>query len=125
MACSAVVTELPNGVFMTITPRAVAAGTSTLSTPIPARPMTLSRMAALQDIGGHLGRRPDRQAVVTADDRRELLRILLEVGLKSTSTPRIEKICAAAAESRSEINTFGRMGRPFCSHWGNVAEVCR
>jgi hypothetical protein len=33
-ACSAVVIELPNGVFMTITPRDVAAGMSTLSTPI-------------------------------------------------------------------------------------------
>ena len=37
-ACSAVVIELPNGVFITTTPRAVAAGMSTLSTPIPARP---------------------------------------------------------------------------------------
>ena len=45
-ACSAVVMELPNGVFITITPRAVAAGTSMLSTPMPARPMTLSRPAA-------------------------------------------------------------------------------
>jgi hypothetical protein len=41
MACSAVVIELPNGVFMTTIPRAVAAGMSTLSTPIPARPITL------------------------------------------------------------------------------------
>src|SRR5437660_201864 len=41
MACSAVVIELPNGVFITITPLAVAAGMSTLSTPMPARPITL------------------------------------------------------------------------------------
>jgi hypothetical protein len=46
MACSAVVTELPKGVFITITPRFDAAGMSTLSTPIPARPMTLSLVAA-------------------------------------------------------------------------------
>ena len=45
MACSAVVMELPKGVFMTMTPRAVAAATSTLSTPMPARPTTLSRGA--------------------------------------------------------------------------------
>ena len=45
MACSAVVTELPKGVFITMTPRAVAAGMSTLSTPMPARPMTRSRAA--------------------------------------------------------------------------------
>ena len=45
MACSAVVIELPNGVFMTMTPLAVAAGMSTLSTPMPARPMTLRFLA--------------------------------------------------------------------------------
>src|SRR5712691_10565003 len=40
IACSAVVIEFPNGVFITMTPLAVAAGISTLSTPMPARPMT-------------------------------------------------------------------------------------
>ena len=45
MACSAVVIELPNGVFITMTPLAVAAGMSTLSTPMPARPMTFSLVA--------------------------------------------------------------------------------
>ncbi len=42
MACSAVVMLLPPGVFITTMPRAVAAGTSTLSTPMPARPITRS-----------------------------------------------------------------------------------
>ncbi len=51
MACSAVVIALPWGVFITITPRAVAAGTSTLSTPIPARPITFSRVAASSTLG--------------------------------------------------------------------------
>ena len=45
IACSAVVIELPNGVFITITPRAVAAGISTLSTPMPARPTTFNFFA--------------------------------------------------------------------------------
>ena len=45
-ACSAVVIELPKGVFMTMTPRRVASATSTLSTPMPARPITFSRPAA-------------------------------------------------------------------------------
>ncbi len=40
MACSAVVIELPKGVFITTIPAAVAAGMSTLSTPMPARPIT-------------------------------------------------------------------------------------
>ena len=44
--CSAALMVLPPGVFITTTPRAVAASTSTLSTPTPARPTTLSRGAA-------------------------------------------------------------------------------
>jgi hypothetical protein len=43
---SAVAMVLPEGVFITITPRSVAASTSTLSTPTPARPTTLSKGAA-------------------------------------------------------------------------------
>jgi hypothetical protein len=46
MACSAVVIELPKGVFITMMPFLVAAGMSTLSTPMPARPMTRSFLAA-------------------------------------------------------------------------------
>ena len=46
IACSAVVIELPNGVFMTTTPLADAAFTSTLSTPMPARPITFNFFAA-------------------------------------------------------------------------------
>ena len=45
IACSAVVMELPKGVFMTMTPFAVAAGISTLSTPMPARPITFRFVA--------------------------------------------------------------------------------
>ena len=46
IVCSAVVMELPNGVFMTMMPRAVAADRSTLSTPMPAIPITFRRSAA-------------------------------------------------------------------------------
>ncbi len=45
-ACSAVVVALPVGVFITTTPRFEAASTSTLSTPMPARPITLRVVAA-------------------------------------------------------------------------------
>ena len=44
--CSAVVTLLPPGVFMTTIPRCEAAATSMLSTPMPARPMTRRPCAA-------------------------------------------------------------------------------
>jgi hypothetical protein len=43
---SAVAMVFPDGVFITTTPRSVAASTSTLSTPTPARPTTCSVGAA-------------------------------------------------------------------------------
>ena len=45
IVCSAVVIEFPNGVFITIIPSFDAAGMLTLSTPIPALPITLSLTA--------------------------------------------------------------------------------
>ncbi len=82
MACSAVVIELPNGVFITMMPVAVAAGMSTLSTPMPARPITFSLRRLLDDLGGHLGRRADREPVIIADDLGELVLVLAEIGLE-------------------------------------------
>ena len=82
MACSAVVIELPNGVFITMMPFAVAAGMSTLSTPMPARPITFRLFALLEDLRRHLGGRADREAVVLADDLGELVLVLAEVRLE-------------------------------------------
>src|SRR5215211_2393404 len=45
IACSAADTTVDSGAFATTIPRRVAASTSTLSTPTPARPITLSRSA--------------------------------------------------------------------------------
>src|SRR5881397_580682 len=64
--CSAVVTVLPPGVFITTMPRLVAAAVSTLSRPDPARPMTRSLPAA-DHVGRHLGRAADDQPVVVLD----------------------------------------------------------
>ena len=52
-----------SGALTTITPRAVAAGTSTLSRPTPARATTLSRRAGGQRLGVDLGGRADEQRV--------------------------------------------------------------
>ncbi len=82
MACSAVVIELPNGVFITMMPRAVAAGMSTLSTPMPARPITFRFLAFSRIFGGHLGGRADGEAVVIADQLGELFLVLAERGLE-------------------------------------------
>ena len=86
MACSAVVIELPKGVFITTMPLAEAAGMSTLSTPMPARPMTRRLVGPGDQLGGDLGRRADGEAVVVADDLGELRRVLAE--LAAGSRPR-------------------------------------
>ena len=78
IACSAVVIELPKGVFITMTPRAVAAGMSTLSTPMPARPTTFNFFALFEQFRGDFGGGADRKAVIVADDLREL--VLVEPG---------------------------------------------
>ena len=82
MACSAVVIELPNGVFITMMPRAVAAGMSTLSTPMPARPITLRLLRLLQDFRRDLGRGADGKAVEAVDGLGELVLVLAEIGLE-------------------------------------------
>ena len=62
--CSATDTALPPGVFITSTPAAVAAGSSTLSTPTPARPITRSLGAAASKRRGvHPDRAPHNQRV--------------------------------------------------------------
>ena len=80
MACSAVVIELPNGRVHHDDAAAVAAGMSTLSTPMPARPTTFSRVAAASSLGGHLGGRADGEAVIVADDGGEFV-LAVEAGL--------------------------------------------
>src|SRR5271166_3612538 len=107
IACSAVVIELPNGVFMTITPRAVAAGMSTLSTPMPARPMTFSLVARSSSLAVTLVAdriaRPSYPPMILASSS------LSSPGLTSTSTPRSSKMATAAGESLSEMRTRGAM----------------
>ncbi len=131
IACSAVVIELPNGVFMTMMPRAVAAGISTLSTPMPARPITLrpfacSRSFAVTLVAERMAS-PSKPSIAAASFSLSLPRL----GWKSTSTPRSLKICTAAGESASEMRTRGAMvslpspspggeGRPAGPGWGEA-----
>ena len=53
--CSAAVITFDCGALATITPRLVAASTSTLSTPTPARPTALRRSALLDQVRVELG----------------------------------------------------------------------
>ena len=61
MVCSAADRTLDCGALTTITPRRVAAATSTLSSPIPARPTTTRSVPASSTVSGHLGGRADDQ----------------------------------------------------------------
>ena len=81
MVCSAVVMELPKGVFITMMPRLVATGTSILSTPMPARPMTLRRRRLGEHLLGDLGGGADGEAVILADDFGELLLVEADLGV--------------------------------------------
>ncbi len=80
MACSAVVIELPKGVFITMMPLRLAAGMSTLSTPMPARPIDLQIGRRGDQLLGDLGRRADGEAVILADDFEQLFLVLAEIG---------------------------------------------
>ena len=70
--CSAAETTVDSGAFATTMPRRVAASTSTLSTPTPARPITFRFDAELDQLGGQLRRRADDDRVVAADDLGEI-----------------------------------------------------
>ena len=65
-ACSAVEIVFPPGVFITMMPRLVAASTSTLSTPTPARPMTFRFVRGFDDLRVRLR--------LAADDERRGIR---------------------------------------------------
>src|SRR5580658_9464056 len=110
IACSAVVIELPNGVFITMIPRAVAAAISTLSTPMPARPITLrlfacSSILAVTLVAERMAS-PSKPLMAAASLSLSLPRL----GWKSTSTPRSLKMATAAGDSASEIRTLGAIG---------------
>ncbi len=79
IACSAVVIELPNGVFMTITPLRRRGGNVDVVDADAGAADHLQLLGVFEQLGGDLGRRADRQAVVVADDLGEL--VLVEAGL--------------------------------------------
>ena len=70
MVCSAADTMLEVGALHTMMPRSVAASTSTLSTPTPARPMILRFDAGLDDLARRLRGRAHDERVVGAGSRR-------------------------------------------------------
>src|SRR5487761_1233636 len=100
MACSAVVIELPKGVFITTMPRWVAA-----ATPMPARPITLSRFAAaitgLVTLVAERTARPSNSATTCLSSSG------VSLVLTTVSTPRSLKTATARGLNSSEISTLG------------------
>ena len=70
--CSAAEITVDSGAFATTIPRLVAASTSTLSTPTPARPITFSLVRTVDQLRGHLRPGADHDCVVVADPLREV-----------------------------------------------------
>jgi hypothetical protein len=93
---------------MTTMPRCVAAGTSMLSTPIPARPMTLSFSARANSVLVTLV--AERTASPSYPAMRASSSSAERPGNKSTAIPRAAKTSAARGLRTSEINTFGIVG---------------
>src|ERR1043166_5437988 len=90
-----------------MTPLAVAAERSTLSTPIPARPTTLSCLARSSSFAVTLV--AERMASPSNSPMISASWSLSRLGLTTVSTPRSAKICTAAGESLSEMRTRGAM----------------
>ena len=72
IACSAALMMLDCGAFTTITPRRVAASTSTLSRPMPARATTFRLVGRLEHCGRYLRGAADDERVVGRDLGREV-----------------------------------------------------
>ena len=97
-ACSAVEIVFPPGVFMTMMPRFVAASTSTLSTPTPARPMTFSLCRGLDDLRRRLRLAAHHERVKFADDREQFVRLQPDLDRDIEQPARGEFIDAALGD---------------------------
>ena len=78
IVCSVAARVLPSGALATMIPFRVAASTSILSTPTPARPMNFSFFAGLDHLCVDIGAAAHQQGIVVPDDFAEL--VFLEIG---------------------------------------------
>src|SRR5256714_15520807 len=103
--CSAAETTVDSGAFATTMPRRVAAATSTLSMPTPARPITFSRPA--RSISSAVSFVADR---ITIASYPPIVSARSEAPSTSTSKPRSRRrrIPASAISSRTKTALIGR-----------------
>ena len=81
MACSAVVIELPNGVFITMMPRGGGGRHVDIVDADAGAADDPELLRRGDQLLGDLGRRADGEPVIVADDREELVLVLAEIGL--------------------------------------------
>ena len=107
MACSAVVIELPNGVFITMMPRGGRGRDVDIVDADAGAADHLQLLRLLEDLRRHLGGRADGEAVVVADDLGELVLVLAEVGLEVDLDAAILEDLHGGGREASEMRTWG------------------
>ena len=105
MACSAVVIELPNGVFITTMPLRGGGGNVDIVDANAGAADDFEILRRGDDFGGHLGVRAHGEAIILADDLHQLF--LLSPGLEIDLEAALLENSMAAGESSSEMRTFG------------------
>ncbi len=104
IVCSAADTTVESGAFATTIPRLVAASTSTLSTPTPARPMTLSRSArSISEASIVVAERITMASKPSMIDARS-------VSPSSTTVNRLRRSSSPGSAIGSRTRTRGRSG---------------
>ena len=100
-------------------PRLVAAGTSTLSTPTPARPIACRLVGVREQLGVELRRRADQDAVVAADPLEQLAR----GSSRSRSRRRsLRRAAARSPESPMFSATSTLRHAAACSRWRSTTQ---
>src|SRR4249919_998679 len=106
IACSAAASVLPSGAFITAMPLAVAASTSMVSTPAPARPMTFSPLALANASAGTLVADRTSTASTSANARARTPGSLIGSGATRTSHPASRNRARPSSWMPSQASTF-------------------
>ena len=105
--CSAAATEFDSGALATMIPRLVAASMSTLSTPVPARPITFRWSARSISSGSSLVRRADQDRVVTRRSARRAPRSDMSMPSSTSKCSRSRSTPASAIFSLTSTRGIG------------------
>ena len=108
IACSAAASVLPSGAFITAMPRAVAASTSMVSTPAPARPITFRRRALASASAVTWRGRTHQHGVDVGERRGEIVGVLDRIGDRRRPSRRSRNRARPSSWMPSQASTFIR-----------------